>query len=102
VTSVIYVSLSALLIVWLSLNVIKVRRKKQVSVGDGDDIELITAMAAQANTLEYLPIALLLLCLYASNSFWGAAGLIFLFISDVRELTRNIHSLTYRYSSSLR
>ena len=60
-TSVIYASLAAFWIVWLSLNVIKVRRAKQVSVGDGGDIELITAMAAQSNALEYLPISLLLL-----------------------------------------
>ncbi|MFB1488637.1 MULTISPECIES: MAPEG family protein [unclassified Thiocapsa] len=60
-TSAIYASLSAFLIVWLSLNVIKVRRTKQVSVGDGGDAELKTAMAAQSNALEYLPISLLLL-----------------------------------------
>jgi uncharacterized membrane protein YecN with MAPEG domain len=60
-TSAIYASLSAFLIVWLSLNVIKVRRTKQVSVGDGDDEVLKTAMAAQSNAIEYIPIALLLL-----------------------------------------
>ncbi len=60
-TSAIYASLSAFLIVWLSLNVIKVRRTKQVSLGDGGDAELKTAMAAQSNALEYLPISLLLL-----------------------------------------
>jgi len=61
VTSALYASFGALLIVWLSLNVIKVRRLKHVSVGDGDDIDLMTAMAAQSNALEYLPIAFLLL-----------------------------------------
>ncbi|MGD2020321.1 MAG: MAPEG family protein [Thiohalocapsa sp.] len=60
-TSAIYASLSAFLVVWLSLNVIKVRRTKKVSVGDGGDDELKTAMAAQSNALEYLPISLLLL-----------------------------------------
>ncbi|UHD16339.1 MAPEG family protein [Thiocapsa bogorovii] len=51
-TTTIYASLSEFLIVWLSLNVIKVRRTKQVSVGDGGDAELKTAMAAQSNALE--------------------------------------------------
>jgi uncharacterized membrane protein YecN with MAPEG domain len=60
-TSVVYACLAAFLIVWLSLNVIKVRRAKLVSVGDGNDMDLITAMAAQSNALEYIPIALLLL-----------------------------------------
>lgn len=59
--SAIYASLSAFLVVWLSLNVIKARRTKQVSVADGGDDELKTAMAAQSNALDYLPIALLLL-----------------------------------------
>ena len=60
-TSAIYASLSALLICWLSLNVIKKRRKYRVSIGDGGNVELRTAMAAQLNAIEYIPIALLLL-----------------------------------------
>ena len=69
-SSVIYASLAAMLIVWLSINVIRVRRQKKISVGDGDDIELITAMAAQSNALEYLPIALLLLFALEYNGAW--------------------------------
>ncbi len=60
-TSAIYASLSALLIVALSLRVIKVRRKKQVSLGNGDDDELIAAIAAQSNAVEYIPITLLMI-----------------------------------------
>lgn len=59
--SVFYTILLALLIIWLSFNVIKIRRTKKVSVGDGDDLQLMTAMAAQSNALEYIPISLLLL-----------------------------------------
>lgn len=61
--SVFYTILLALLIIWLSFNVIKIRRNKKVSVGDGDgdDVQLITAMAAQSNALEYIPISLLLM-----------------------------------------
>lgn len=60
-TSVIYASLSAILIVWLSLNVIRKRRKYQVSIGDGGNEDLMSSMAAQSNAIEYIPIALLLL-----------------------------------------
>lgn len=60
-TSVIYASLSAFLIVWLSLNVIKKRHSNKVSIGDGGNEELRTVMAAQSNAIEYIPIALLLL-----------------------------------------
>ncbi|WP_263079749.1 MAPEG family protein [Endozoicomonas sp. Mp262] len=59
--SAIYASLAALLIGWLSFNVIKLRRKHQVSLGDGDVRELKVARAAQANAVEYIPISLLLL-----------------------------------------
>lgn len=59
--SVIYASLSAFLICWLSLNVIRKRRINKVSIGDGGNEELKTAMAAQSNAIEYIPIALLLL-----------------------------------------
>lgn len=60
-TSVIYASVGAFLIVWLSLYVIKVRHNQQISLGDGDNSQLITAMAAQSNALEYIPISLILL-----------------------------------------
>jgi uncharacterized membrane protein YecN with MAPEG domain len=59
--SVIYASLSAFLIVWLSLNVIKKRHSNRVNIGDGGIEELKIAMAAQSNAIEYIPIALLLL-----------------------------------------
>ncbi len=60
-TSAIYASLSAFLICWLSLNVIKKRRENSVSIGDGGNEELKTAIAAQSNAIEYVPITLLLL-----------------------------------------
>ena len=60
-TSAIYASLGAFLIVWLSLNVIKIRHSQKVSLGDGNNPQLIAAMAAQSNALEYIPISLILL-----------------------------------------
>ena len=59
--SALYASVSALLICWLSINVIKQRRKFSVSIGDGGNEELKIALAAQSNAIEYIPIALLLL-----------------------------------------
>lgn len=63
----IYVSLCAFLIVWLSLNVIKSRRKNKVKFGDGDIEELKLAIAAHSNAVEYIPIALLLLITFEFN-----------------------------------
>lgn len=63
----IYVSLCAFLIVWLSLNVIKKRRKNKVRFGDGDIEELKLAIVAHSNAVEYIPIALLLLIAFEFN-----------------------------------
>ena len=60
-TSVIYASTGTLLIIWLSLHVIRIRQRDRVSVGDGGIEELKTAMGAQSNAVEYIPIGLLLL-----------------------------------------
>ena len=66
-TSIVYASFATLLIIWLSLNVIKLRRKHRVSIGDGHKTDLKIAMAAQANAIEYIPLALLLLFVLEFN-----------------------------------
>jgi uncharacterized membrane protein YecN with MAPEG domain len=62
-----YAALLALLIVWLSLRVIRLRRAKKVRFGDGGEPELHIAIRAQGNATEYIPIALLLLLLLELN-----------------------------------
>ena len=59
--SVIYASLCAFTIVWLSLHVIKIRHREKVNMGDGGHQQLTVSMAAQSNATEYIPITLLLL-----------------------------------------
>ena len=66
-TSSIYASILALWIVWLSIRVVKLRRKKKVALGDGGDSELLAAIRTQGNATEYLPIALILLILLELN-----------------------------------
>ena len=61
--SSIYAALAALIIVWLALRVIKVRRAKRVRLGDGGKPELLAAIRAHGNATEYLPISLILLVL---------------------------------------
>ena len=60
-TSAIHASIGAIIIVWLSLNVIKVRTATHILLGDGGNEQLKTAIATQLNAVEYIPIALLLL-----------------------------------------
>lgn len=65
--SSVYAAFLALLIVWLSLRVIKVRRAKKVGLGDGGDPDLQAAIRAQGNAAEYIPVSLILLVLLELN-----------------------------------
>jgi uncharacterized membrane protein YecN with MAPEG domain len=56
-----YVALAAMLVVVLSIRVVLCRRALRISLGDGDEKELKKRIRAQANAIEYLPLALLLL-----------------------------------------
>jgi uncharacterized membrane protein YecN with MAPEG domain len=59
----IYAAVLSLLIVWLSLNVVKLRRSGRVVLGDGGNPDLQVAIRAQGNATEYIPISLILLLL---------------------------------------
>jgi uncharacterized membrane protein YecN with MAPEG domain len=87
--SVFYAVLFAILIIWLSLNVIKLRHSKQISIGDAGDIDLKTAVAAQSNSLEYIPIALLLMYPLEYN---GASLVIIHFAGILMLVGRLIHA----------
>ncbi len=65
--STFYIVLSALLIIWLSMHVIKLRRQHQVSVGNDNKQDLVLAIAAQSNATEFLPIGMLLLVVLELN-----------------------------------
>ncbi len=58
-----YAGLLALLLMYLSLNVVRMRFRHKVSVGDGGENEVIKAMRVQANCAEYAPFGVLLLVL---------------------------------------
>lgn len=54
-------SVMGLMCVWLALQVIKNRRKHQISLGDGGIDELTRAIRAHGNFVEYVPLSLILL-----------------------------------------
>jgi uncharacterized membrane protein YecN with MAPEG domain len=62
-----YAALAALLVVALSIRVVLRRISARISLGDGDDKELKKRIRAQANCIEYLPLALLLLLMLELN-----------------------------------
>lgn len=57
----IYAAILGLMLVGLSINVIKGRRKFGVGVGDADNIEMKRRIRAQGNLAEYAPIFLIML-----------------------------------------
>jgi uncharacterized membrane protein YecN with MAPEG domain len=86
----IYASLSALLIVSLSVAVIKLRRKNRVSVGDGGNEELQLAIRAHSNALEYIPITLLLLLTLELN---GAPKILIHVLGATLLIGRILHAM---------
>ncbi len=68
--------LLGLLVVALSLNVGRLRGKKKINLGDGGDPEMIAAIRAHANLIEFAPIGLLLIYMASDfYGFWTTAGL---------------------------
>jgi uncharacterized protein len=63
----IYAGLCGLLMAWLALQTIKVRRVNKVKLGDGGVFELQSAIRAHGNFAEYMPITIILLFLLEHN-----------------------------------
>ena len=61
--------LLGLLAVVLGLNVARMRGAKKVNLGDGGDPEMLAAIRAHANLIEWAPICLLLI--YIASDFYG-------------------------------
>lgn len=77
----IFASILALMLVGLSINVIKERRKSKTGVGDNNNYELTRKIRAQANLAEYAPTFIILLFFteYLGLAKWAIAlfGIIF-------------------------
>jgi len=58
--SALYIGISALLLMGLSLRVSLMRLRSGVSIGDGDNPRLARAIRLQANFTEYAPMVMLL------------------------------------------
>ena len=62
-----YAALSGFLIIALAANVVRLRLAKKVSLGDGGHNDVSRAIRAHGNTIEYLPLALILMALLEIN-----------------------------------
>ena len=65
-----HAGLLGLLLVWLSLRVIRLRRGAKVAIGSGGNRLLERAQRAQANFAEYVPMTLLLMGLSEMLGAW--------------------------------
>ncbi len=65
----------ALLIVFLGLRVSRLRLQHKIALGDGGNPELLRAIRVHANTVEFVPVFLLLSLCY--ELYAGASALLF-------------------------
>lgn len=67
-----YASILAGLMVWLAFKVIKQRRSNQIAYADGGVDALIIARSAHGNSVDYIPITLILMAFveYNGASAW--------------------------------
>lgn len=76
-----YAAILAALMIWLSIQVIKQRRKAQVKYADGGVDALTIARSAQGNAVDYIPVTLILMAMveYNGASPWmiHACGIVF-------------------------
>jgi uncharacterized membrane protein YecN with MAPEG domain len=80
--------LLGLLVVVLTVNVSIMRGRKKINLGDGGDPEMIAAIRAHANLIEFAPLCLLLIYVASDfYGFWTTAALSALFL-----LARVLHA----------
>jgi uncharacterized protein len=80
--------LIGLLALILTVNIARLRGKKKINMGDGGDPEMLAAVRAHANLIEFAPLCLLLI--YMVSDFYGfriVAGL-----SVVLLVSRALHA----------
>lgn len=72
-----YAGIAGLLLLVLSIRIIRVRRARQLAIGDGGDEDLARRIRAHANFTEYAPLALVLLAIVEAAAYpaWVVHGL---------------------------
>ena len=77
-----FAALLALMFVLLSINVVRLRMREQISLGDGGNNKLNRAIRIHANFIEYVPLTLLLMWLLesldlsAARVYWVGVALL--------------------------
>ncbi|MDQ3206656.1 MAG: MAPEG family protein [Pseudomonadota bacterium] len=66
----VYASLLGLLFVVLSVQTIRVRRRRQIALGDAGDPAMLRAIRVHSNFAEYVPLSLVLIHLVETQLAW--------------------------------
>ncbi len=85
-----YASLLGILYIGLAINIIRLRRKFKVGIGDGDNRVLAQAIRVHGNFAEYTPIALILLASYELN---GASAMMLHALGSTLVVGRILHAI---------
>jgi uncharacterized protein len=88
----IYAGIMGLIAIWLGYIVGNWRRATKVSIGDGGNIDLIRAMRGQANFVESVPLALILMVYMAMA---GAPALAIHILGIALTIGRLIHGVHF-------
>ncbi len=92
-------SLLALLFVRLSLQVVRLRRKNQVSLGDGGHEDLQRAIRGQGNCAEYGPIGVLLVLVAELQSAHAITTIVVAALAAAFLLGRVLHGYAFAFTS---
>lgn len=84
-----YAAILALIFVYLSRRIIKIRRKVKSAIGDAGDEQLKRAIRAHANFIEYVPLALLL---FAFLEFQHAPAILIHLLGILLVIGRIVHA----------
>ena len=87
-----YAGLNALVLIWLSFEVIRRRRGDRISLGDGGDPKFGKVIRGHANATETIPIALILLGL---TELMGAPGVALHAAGIALTVGRVVHGLHF-------
>ena len=90
--SALYIGISALVLMGLSLRISLMRLRGNVSIGDGGDPRLASAIRLQANFTEYAPMVLLLIL---ALELQGAPGWMLHGFGAAFLIGRGMHAVGY-------
>ena len=91
----IYAGLLAFLYLFLTFSVIRLRRQKALSLGDGGDAAFLRRMRGHGNFAEYVPMALILMAL---AELGGASGLLLNGIGALLLAGRLVHGWCFLFT----